>query len=51
MKCIFFGEYLAIIHRTGGGEWWIFTELRSSEVNIYHWPPTLELEYNGFSMQ
>ena len=29
-------EQLTIIHRSGGEQWWIFTEPRSGEVNIHH---------------
>ena len=29
-------KYLTIIHRSGGEQWWIFTEPRSGEVNIHH---------------
>ena len=35
------GEYLTTIHRSGGGQRWIFTKPRSGEVNIQRQPPTL----------
>ena len=28
-------QYLAIIHRSGGEEWWIFTKPQNGKVNIH----------------